>query len=261
MAVVTIALVQLDVSEKEPVDDRVARALELVAETAADADIVVLPELWHVGAFDLDGAREHAEPLDGPLVTSLRATALDACTWVHAGSYAERDAEGRTYNTSLVLGPDGQLAATYRKIHLFGFDGGEATVMTAGDELVVVDTVCGPTGIATCYDLRFPELFRGLVDRGALVTLIASGWPSARISHWSVLARARAIENEMVIAACNAAGTHAGVTMGGRSVIVDAAGEVLAEAGTGEEVIAASVDLDEVAAWREAFPVLRDRRL
>ena len=146
-------------------------------------------------------------------------------------------------------------------MHLFGWEDGEPSVMTAGDTLVVLPTPLGPTGIATCYDLRFPELFRRLVDSGAETFLMASGWPMSRIDHWSVLARARAIENQAWVVACNTAGTHRGVQMGGASVVVDPRGVVVAEAGSGEEVLTVDLEPDLAGEWRRAFPALTDRCL
>jgi predicted amidohydrolase len=132
--------------------------------------------------------------------------------------------------------------------------------MTAGDDLVVLDTPLGRTGLATCYDLRFPEHFRDLVDLGATTFLIASGWPDRRIEHWRVLLQARAIEDQSWVVACNGVGTHAGVTLGGRSAVIDPLGTVLAEAGTDEEVLLADVDIDLATTWRGEFPALDDRR-
>jgi predicted amidohydrolase len=117
-------------------------------------------------------------------------------------------------------------------------------------------------GLTTCYDLRFPELYRALLDAGALVVLVPAAWPAARVEAWSLLGRARAVENQYVVVQCNTAGTHGGVPMGGRSQVVDARGRVLAEAGPDDEqVLVVDVDLDDVTAWREQFPVLADRRL
>ncbi len=255
-----VALVQLDSSETESVADRIDRAIELTRTAAVGADLVVLPELWHVGAFATDQVRANAEPLDGPLMQRCAELARTSHTWVHAGSFAEVLPDGRHFNTSVLLAPDGSRAAVYRKIHLFGFAGGETTVMSAGTDLVVVPTALGVTGLATCYDLRFPELFRALLDVGATTMLLASGWPTVRIEHWSLLARARAIENQSFVVACNGVGTHSGVTLGGHSVVVDPLGRVVAEADDGEQVLRADLDLGLVARIRADFPVLADRR-
>jgi predicted amidohydrolase len=115
--------------------------------------------------------------------------------------------------------------------------------------------------LATCYDLRFPEQFRLLLDAGARLVIVPAAWPAARVEHWRLLGRARAIENQMVVIQCNTGGSHGGVRMGGHSQVVAATGEVLAEAGDGEEILDVDVDLTEVAAWRQRFPVLADRRL
>ena len=116
-------------------------------------------------------------------------------------------------------------------------------------------------GLSTCYDLRFPELYRKQVDAGAQVFVIPAAWPAARVAAWRTLLQARAIENQVFVIACNTAGTHAGTEMGGNSAIISPTGEVLAEAGRGERTLTLDIDLDDVAATREAFQVLADRRL
>jgi predicted amidohydrolase len=244
----------------QPLDERRGQAADLV-RAQAGAELVVLPELWPQGGFLYARWAEQAEPVDGPSVAAVAAAAKDIGAWVHAGSIIERDESGALYNTSVLLAPDGSVAATYRKIHLFGFSEGEPALLTAGLEPVVVDTQLGRIGLATCYDLRFPELFRALVERGAELVLMPSAWPKARIEHWSVLARARAIENQYVVVANNAAGRQGSTELGGRSAVIDARGSVLAEAGDGAEVLSVEVDLSEVREWRERFPVLADRRL
>jgi predicted amidohydrolase len=232
----------------------------MLGDALPQADIVVLPELWVSGAFDLPLAREVAAPLDSPVVQSVQALATKAGTWVHAGSYAERLPDGRTFNTAVLIGPDGEIIATYRKRHLFGFADGERTLMSSGDALVVAETPLGATGLATCYDLRFPEMFRNLVDAGAETFLLSSGWPTPRIEHWRVLARARAIEDLAWVVACNGVGSHAGITLGGHSIVVDPQGNIIAEAGDDETVLYADVDVTRAAQWRAEFPVLGDRR-
>ncbi len=258
---VRVALIQLDCSTAEAVDARIERALRLITSIAPDADMVVLPELWLAGAFDVDGAREHAQPIDGPLVDALGAVAAEHGVWLHGGSISELASDGRHFNTSVLFAPDGRLVATYRKIHLFGFADGETTLMSSGDELVVVDTPLGRTGLATCYDLRFPELFRGLVERGATAILLTSGWPTPRIEHWEVLTRARAIENQVWLLACNEVGEQPGITLGGRSVVIDPKGTVVAIAGDEAEVLIVEVEPETSEQWRAQFPVLEDIRL
>ncbi|MFE9766897.1 carbon-nitrogen family hydrolase [Streptomyces sp. NPDC005808] len=254
------SILQVDVKDTESVDSRRARVAALVREQAG-ADLVVLPELWTTGAFAYEEFGAEAEPLVGPTYEVMAKAASDAGVWLHAGSIPERDPEGPLYNTSLVFSPSGELAAAYRKIHRFGFDKGEAVLMGAGSELVTVRLPETTLGIATCYDLRFPELFRGLVDRGAETLVLAAGWPERRRSHWTLLAQARAVENQAYVLACGTAGTHAGVPQAGHSLVVDPWGEVLAEAGAGEEVLTVEFDPARVGVTREQFPALKDRVL
>ncbi|MEU1195799.1 carbon-nitrogen family hydrolase [Streptomyces sp. NPDC005813] len=254
------SLLQIDVNDAESVESRRQRVASLVREQAG-ADLVVLPELWTTGAFAYEGFRTEAEPLEGPTYEVMAKAASDAGVWLHAGSIPERDPEGPLYNTSLVFSPSGELAASYRKIHRFGFDKGEAVLMGAGSELVTVRLPETVVGVATCYDLRFPELFRGLVDAGAETLVLSAGWPERRRSHWTLLAQARAVENQAYVLACGTAGTHAGVAQAGHSLVVDPWGEVLAEAGAGEEVLTVDFDPAKVADTREQFPALKDRLL
>ena len=255
-----VALLQVSSDATEDPAARADRVVRMLAEALPDCDMAVLPELWIPGAFDLALARRVAAPLDSPIIDRIRTLAADSGAWIHAGSYSERTPDGTTYNTAVLIGPAGDIVATYRKRHLFGFETGERTVMSAGDDLVVVQTPLGATGLATCYDLRFPEMFRGLVDRGAETFLLCSGWPVPRIEHWRVLARARAIENLAWLVACNGVGSHADITLGGHSVVVDPKGEVIAEAGDREMVLFADVEPEAAGSWRAAFPALGDRR-
>ncbi|MFI1355089.1 carbon-nitrogen family hydrolase [Streptomyces sp. NPDC020898] len=254
------SLIQIGVEEDESVDSRRHRVASLVRDQAG-ADLVVLPELWTTGAFAYEQFATEAEPLDGPTYEAMAKAASDAGVWLHAGSIPERDPEGPLYNTSLVFSPAGELAASYRKIHRFGFDKGEAVLMGAGEELVTVRLPGTTVGVATCYDLRFPELFRGLVDAGAETLVVSAGWPERRRAHWTLLAQARAVENQAYVLACGTAGTHAGVPQAGHSIVVDPWGEVLGEAGADEEVLSVEFDPAKVALTREQFPALKDRML
>ncbi len=254
------SLIQIAVNEGESVVSRRSRVADLVREQSG-SDLVVLPELWTVGAFAYEQFETEAEPLDGPTYGAMAAAARDAGVWLHAGSFVERAGDGSLYNTALVLSPKGELAATYRKIHRFGFDQGEAVLMSAGESLTTVALPEQTLGLATCYDLRFPELFRGLVDAGATTLVVSAGWPARRRGHWTLLNRARAVEDQSYVLACGTAGTNGGVEQAGHSLVVDPWGEVLAEAGPGEEILTVDLDPKKVAETREQFPALKDRRL
>ena len=253
-----VCLIQLDVSLGAPMPERLAHATELIGRCAG-ADLVVLPELWAHGAWAFDDWAELAEPLHGPTLDALSAAAKSAGVRLHGGTILERDGD-RLYNTAVLIEPDGSLSGRYRKIHRFGFDGGEATLVSAGEERVSWPLE-GPTAaVATCYDLRFPELFRAAVSEAELI-VVAASWPAKRAEHWRLLARARAVENQVYLLACGASGTQGGVEQAGHSAVIDPWGEVLAEAGTGEEILDVTFDVAKVAEIRAAFPVLRDRRL
>ncbi|MEJ5944093.1 nitrilase-related carbon-nitrogen hydrolase [Pseudokineococcus basanitobsidens] len=263
-------LLQVGYGDDEPVAARRDRVAALVAAQEG-ADVVVLPELWAHGGFASGTWGERAEALDGPTARALADAARACGAVVHGGSVVERvpgtaGGPDRLHNTSLVLRPDGALLARYRKVHRFGHGRGESELMTPGQEVVVADvplrdgTVL-PTGLATCYDLRFPELFRRLLDGGARLVLLPAAWPAARADHWRLLVRARALEDQVLLAACGTAGTHARTPMAGASAVVGPDGVVLAEAGADEEVLVVDVDPGVVEDARVAFPVLADRRL
>jgi predicted amidohydrolase len=264
-----VAVVQVAYGDAEPMDERIERVADLVRQQRGH-DLVVLPELWAPGGFAYREWAERAQPVDGPIGQAMADAARDAGVMLHAGSIVERPAGGETgtdghglWNTSLVYRPDGSLAAAYRKIHRFGFGSGEPRLMDAGEDVVLVDLPggAGIAGLSTCYDLRFPELYRQQVDAGAVAFIVPAAWPAARVRHWTLLAHARAVEDQCVVIACNTAGTHAGTEMGGHSQVVSATGEALAMAGTAEQVLSVEVDMDAVTQWRESFPVLQDRRL
>lgn len=265
-----VALIQLSYGDDESLPERTARVTDLVRAQRGH-DLVVLPELWSAGAFDYRAWTDREQRVDGEVTTTLAAAAREIGAVLHTGSIVERpgdetgpDGHG-LWNTSVVLGPDGMPCATYRKIHRFGFGQGEPKLMEAGTDVVVVDLPAPAdalrVGLSTCYDLRFPELYRAQLDQGALAFVIPSAWPAARVQAWRTLLRARAVEDQCYVIACNTAGTHAGTQMGGHSAVVDPTGVVLAEAGMAQEVLSVEVDPELVGSWRERFPVLADRRL
>lgn len=256
-----VALLQVSTDENEEVNDRLTRVTKLTKEWVTKADFVVLPELWHVGAFSSNLFEEYALPTENDLIKSFCQIAKDSNCWIHFGTFIEKHEKGIS-NTAVTINNLGEIVSQYRKIHLFGFDQGEATMLSRGDKPAVIsNTPLGVTGVSTCYDLRFPELFRAQVDQGAQTLLIASGWPTPRIEHWRVLNTARAIENQAWVIACNQVGKNADYILGGHSMVISPKGEIVGELGTTENVLVAQIDLDLVNAWRDTFPVLKDRVL
>lgn len=235
------------------------------------ATLVVLPELFNC-LGEPQQIVEQAESVPGPTSERMSQLAIEQRVTLVAGSIAERVTVADThsvYNTSLLFGPDGALLARYRKIHLFEIDLPgkvsfcEADMMQAGSDIVVTDTPVGRLGQATCYDLRFPELFRQLVNAGAELMAVPSAFTSSTgPDHWEVLVRARAIENQVYVLAPNQYGAHAPrLTSYGRSMIVDPWGVVLATAGDGECVITAEISTEQITSVRERLPALKNRRL
>jgi predicted amidohydrolase len=250
-----------------------ARNLEaadrLVRRAARDgARLIVLPEKWSVLGRGTD-LLAGAEPLDGPAVAWARDAAHELGVDLVAGSISERvDGEEKLRNTSLHIGPDGDIRAVYRKLHMFDVevDGTvyrESEHEAPGDEVVLSATADGtPLGLTVCYDIRFPELYRILAVQGARILTVPAAFtvPTTR-DHWEVLVRARAIEDQCFVIAANQVGEHVqGLRSGGRSMIVDPWGLVLAQAADRETVITADLDLDAQAAIRERLPSLANRR-
>jgi deaminated glutathione amidase len=241
----------------------------LVRRAAADgARLVVLPEKWSVLGHGAD-LRAGAEPLDGSAVTWARGAARELGIDLVAGSVSERvEGEEKLRNTSLHIGPDGDVKAVYRKMHMFDVevDGTvyrESDNEAPGDDVVLTTTADGvEVGLTVCYDVRFPELYRILAVRGARILTIPAAFtlPTTR-DHWEVLVRARAIEDQCFVIAANQVGEHVqGLRSGGRSMIVDPWGLVLAQAADSETVITADLDLDAQDAIRTRLPSLANRR-
>jgi predicted amidohydrolase len=186
--------------------------------------------------------------------------------WLAAGSFVELQGAER-FNTAPLVDPEGRLRATYRKVHLFdvevpGAGVHESDVFTPGAEVVTATLGTVTAGLATCYDLRFPELFRALTLRGAQLLSVPSAFTAATgPPHWEPLVRARAIENQVFVVAPDQCGTSPdGVARHGHSMIVGPWGEVLAEQAEGEGAVLADLDLGAVERARQAVPSLRNRR-
>jgi predicted amidohydrolase len=253
-----IALIQTEIDGSRPMAERVAGVAEQIAGRAGD-DLVLLPELWATGYFAFDDYAATAEPLDGPLVRTLGEAARAAGVTLHGGSMVERDEAGRLHNTSLLFDPDGTLVHTYRKVHLFGYGSREQELLTPGERV----GAHGPVALSTCYDLRFPELFRILAIKGAtVITLPAAFTKITGQAHWEILIRARAIENQVFMVAAGQVGMHPeNKESYGNSMIVDPWGEVLARVTEdGPGFCAADLDFHRQAEVRDKLPSLANRQ-
>jgi predicted amidohydrolase len=266
--VVKVAAVQLNSSADQQAN--LATADRLTRTAAADgAQLIVLPEKWTAMGTEAD-QRAAAQPLDGPAIGWARATARELGVEIVAGSILELvPGQEKLANTSVHIDAAGEVRAAYRKVHMFDVVLGghvyrESELEQAGEEIVLSHTADGvELGLSVCYDLRFPELFRILAVRGARVITIPAAFtlPTTR-DHWETLVRARAIEDQAFVIAANQSGEHpGGQHSGGRSMIVDPWGTVLAQAGEeGEAVLVAELDLERQREIRASLPSLENRQ-
>ena len=260
------AAVQLNSNEDK--ERNLAAADRLTREAAADgADLVVLPEKFNVLGTH-EHYREGAETLDGRSIGWARETARELGIDLVAGSIVERrEGRDKLSNTSVHVGPDGEIRAVYRKIHMFdvvvgGVEYRESESEEPGAEIEVSQLADGTElGLTVCYDLRFPELYRILAVRGAKVITIPAAFTKVTgQAHWEILIRARAIENQAFVVAADQVGLHPEdkESFGG-STIADPWGEVLAKAPDEECFVAADLDFDRLAEVREKLPSLANR--
>lgn len=262
-----LALAQLDVAEADVEANR-ERAVGAI-ESAADrgADLVALPELWNVGFFAFDRYADLAEPLDGPTFSRIQRTADERNVAVLAGSIVEDltgssggPADEGLANTTVLFDSNGSRIATYRKRHLFGYESKETELLVPGDTLGVADVEGFTVGMTTCYDLRFPELYRELLEAGVTLVLVPSAWPYPRVEHWKTLPQARAVENLYYVATINGASTFDAATLLGRSTVYDPWGTELASTGDEPATVFVDIDPDRVEEVRSEFPAIADRR-
>ncbi|HEY3150812.1 MAG TPA: carbon-nitrogen hydrolase family protein [Candidatus Binatia bacterium] len=254
-------------------DDKAANLKEAkhwVRHAAAEgARVVALPEvfIWR-GSKKLE--RKFAEPIPGPSSTALAELASECGIYLLAGSILEEiPGSEKAYNTSLLFDPAGKVLASYRKIHLFDVDLAngvslrESDTRAHGEAMAVIKTDLGSMGLSVCYDLRFPELYRGLASQGAELIFVPSAFTAyTGEAHWETLLRSRAIENQVYIIAPDQFGKSAkSFETHGHSIIVDPWGQVIAELPDGPGVITAEIDLDYLAKVRAELPALKHRRL
>jgi predicted amidohydrolase len=242
-----------------PKEKNVEHALGMI-DRAPQSDLILLPEIWPCGFFSFDRYERDSEIINGPIVKAFKDKARERNCYIFMGSMVENDG-GQLFNTSIFLNPEGDIATRYRKIHLFGYQSEETAILTPGRDVVVADTPWGVSGFSTCYDLRFPELFRRMVDQGAKFFLVTSAWPHVRLEAWKLFNRSRAHENLAFLISCNCAGANQDKKYAGHSMIIDPLGRVVAEGGDEEELVSARIDPELVDTVRQDFPALEDRVL
>ena len=249
---IRVALVQSEIREES--DSRRLASMASLLDGARGADLVLLPELWRVGYSDFGAYAAKAETIDGETGSLVREKARDLKAFVLGGTIVEKG-DGKLYNTAILVDRHGELLTAYRKMHLLDYRSRERALLCPGDAVKVVPTELGVLGLAICYDLRFPELFRVLAERGAQIVLVPSAWPARRLEAWDALSRARAVENQGYLLACN--GTGNGLL--GRSRVVDPWGVVVASLGERPGVLHVELDLGALRRFREEFPAWRER--
>ena len=258
-----LAVAQMDSGASE--EKNLARMRSMTKEAAEQgADLILFPEhAVYLG----ENMAEHAQTAEGACVRELAAIAAENHIYLHCGSLSEKTADGKPYNTSLFFDREGNLMASYRKLHLFEADipGGasvkEADEVRAGERPVLADTDFTKVGFAICYDLRFPELFHHMADEGAeLIFLPANFTAETGAAHWECLLRARAIENTCYVMAAGQIGQKPQFHAYGHSMIIDPWGEILAEAGEEEGLIFADFDPEKIKETRRKMPSLKNAR-
>lgn len=234
-----------------------ALRMALEERQPAPQDLVVLPEMFATGfSFKLEAV---TEPEHGPTESFLREMARSY--QIHLlGGWAGRTAEGQGQNLASLISPSGEVALRYTKVHPFRFVG-EEKVFRGGDTpgLFTIGNLCG--AVAICYDLRFPELFRLAVARGAVFFIVIANWPAARQAHWEALLLARAIENQAYVLGVNRVGADPKVNYAGGSCLIDPRGTVVAARGATPGFVSGELDLSALQEYRASFPALQDRKL
>jgi omega-amidase len=257
-----LSLAQFDIKLGDPQANLDKASGFVCTAKEAGSQLLLLPELWATG-YDLENWQRHATDLNSGMFGEMAHLARQNGLWV-GGSLLEKGIQG-AYNTFAFYNSRGGLAGHYRKIHLFRLMD-EHLWLLEGDRLTSLrldnedEPYSATAGLAICYDLRFPEVFRSYALQGARLILIVAEWPSARLDHWQTLLRARAIENQCFIAAVNCTGNVKGEHFGGRSAVIDPWGVTVKEANESEELLTVDINLESVDAARQNIPVFSDRR-
>lgn len=252
----TVSLAQMEVTPGDP-QANLSKADQWIAEAARrGSEVVVFPEMWTTG-FDWDRLPELAAG-SGEIVAEVAALAQKYRIWL-AGSLLALNEAGHATNTFILFDPNGRPAGLYRKIHLFGLMA-ENQHLAPGEALAHVETPWGRAGLAVCYDLRFPEMFRTYALNGVEMVFLPAQWPHPRLAHWRTLLRARAIENQLFMVGVNSVGRDQMSKFCGHSALIDPWGNAVVEAGETELLLTAAIDTELAAEVRQRITVFNDRR-
>ncbi len=252
----TISLAQIAIQLGQPQQNLELARAQIAEAARRGAQIILLPELWTTG-YDLSNAHPLAQA-NAALLPELARLARQYSVYIGGSLLLER--EGKVYNTFVFQSPTEDAPVLYSKIHLFRLME-EERWLAPGDHLQEATAPWGKAGLAICYDLRFPEMFRRYALSGAGLILISAEWPMPRVYHWQTLLRARAIENQCFVAATNCVGPVGKEVFGGRSAIISPWGEVLCEGSADQsELLTFTIDLEKVSEARQRIPILQDRR-
>jgi len=257
MSKLTIAISQIDLALGKPEKNFETVKTDIVHAKLHNADVIVLPELWS-SAYDLERAPALASKIGQGMFAGIAQQAREHQSAI-VGSLLESD-NGKIFNTATFIDANGNCLGAYRKLHLVPMLD-EPRFLAAGDHAPVFDAPFGKFALAVCYDLRFPELWRQYALAGAQIVFLSAEWPAKRITHWRTLVPARAIENQIFVAASNRVGKSKDERFGGHSMIVNPWGETAADSTSRADLIIAEIDLAEVNSARERVPVFKDRRV
>lgn len=253
-----ISCIQMDVKLGSPEENH-DEAERLIRQAALEKpDVILLPELWDVGFFPKENLRELADPDCQRVISHMGALAKELGINLVAGSVACLRGDA-VYNTACVFDRQGQLLAQYDKTHLFS-PMGEDDYFSKGEHICRFRMDGHDVGILICYDIRFPELTRAMTLPGIELLFMVSQWPDVRVPHLKVLTQARAIENQMYLACCNACGRAGKTQYGGNSSVIDPWGAVLAQAGEQQQIITADCDFSVNEKIRSSMHIFADRR-
>ena len=252
----TISLAQIEITHDDEEENFDKMKTYTTEAARRGSDLVLFPETWASG-----GVSKRVTGRAVRLGEGIHARVADLAKEHHiyiAGTNVTRLENGACGNVLTLYAPDGNLAAQYTKIHLFRLMD-EHKHLAAGEQLAMVDMPWGKTALSICYDLRFPEVYRAYALAGARVVLVPASWPHPRLSHWLTLLRARAIENQVFIVACNRTGNQGGADYFGHSCVIDPWGEMLVEGGACETLLTVTINLSVIEQVRAKIPVFSDR--